>query len=180
MNVAAVLSKDHLWPRLDCSSVLAGLSCAGSDVSNLADLQSGHGISVFHSRIYNWTLVNSWDFSCAESAIVTFSVLTACDHWNRATDKGVLRPCRRIVDTTGLSTNENEDPAAHIASTLKFRSSFTSLMRTTGKPSLCDVFFSTALVAYEVPVVASLFEKSLCRSSLRRRPQLGTLQVLLL
>ena len=91
---------------------------------------------------------------------------------------GVLRPCRRIVDTTGLCTNENEDPAAHIASTLKFRSSFASLMRTTGKPSLCDVFFYCSRGIWDT-VVASLFEKSLCRSFLRRRPQLGTLQVLL-
>ena len=51
--------------------------------------------------------------------------------------------------------------------------------RTTGSP-LCVILVATAVVASEALVVASFFEKSLCKSLLCRRPQLGTLQVLLL
>ena len=39
------------------------------------------------------------------------------------------------------------------------------------------MFVATAVVASEAPVVASFFEKSLCKLGFRR-PQLGTLQVL--
>ena len=56
---------------------------------------------------------------------------------------------------------------------------FPSFMRTTGIP-ICVILVATAVVASEALVVASFFEWSMCKSLLCRRPQLGTLQVLLL
>ena len=78
-----------------------------------------------------------------------------------------------------LSTNEIEDAVSHIASTFKLWFPLTSLIRTTGSPP-CVMLVANDVVASETFVVVSFFEKSLCKSLLCRRPQLGTLQVLLL
>ena len=52
---------------------------------------------------------------------------------------------------------------------------FLSFIRTTGSPPSV-MFVATAVVTSEAPVVASLFEKSLCKSLFCRRPQMSTLQ----
>ena len=54
---------------------------------------------------------------------------------------------------------------------------FTSFLRTTRSPP-CVIIVATVVVASEAPVVASFFGKLLSKISLRRRPQLGTVQVL--
>ena len=119
------------------------------------------------------------DFSWAETAIGNISCLTSCEPWIPATNKDAFRPWNSSLDNTDFSTNEVEDPESHIASTLKLKSLFFSLIRTTGSPHWV-MLVATAVVASETFFVVSFFGKSLCNRFLCRFPQLGTLHVLLL
>ena len=160
--------------RLECSSGLAGSSDVGSDLSNIADLQYDHPASVSHEhRIALSSVIET------SRALKPLSVLTSCDQLVTATDKDASWTCSCSVDAIKLSTNEIEDHVSQITSNLRLWFPFTSLIRTTGSPP-CVVIVATAVVASEAPDIACFFEKSLCKSLLCRRSQLGTLKVLLL
>ena len=158
------LVQDLLELRLDCSSDLANSSDVGSDLSTLADLQSGHPNSV--SRKHRVALLSMVESSRALKrllAIGTICVLTSCHPWIPATDKDAFRPCSCSVDTSDLSTKEIEDPVLYIASTLRLWFPYTRFIRTTVSLP-CVIINATAVVASEAPVVASFFEKSLWKS----------------
>ena len=164
--------------RLDCSSGLANFSDVGSDHSTPADLQSGHPISVSgENRI---ALLSMVEISCALKQLwALFPSWHLVIREFLLLPKTLFGPCSCSVDTTDLSTNEIEDPVSHIAGTLRLWFPFTSFMHTTESPP-CVMLVDPAVIASEVPVVASSFEKTLCKSLLCCLPQLGTLQVLLL
>ena len=130
--------------HLDCSSALANFPKAFSDLLILENLPSGHQ----HQLLINIEFHCCPDFSCAETAIGTISVSTAYEPRIPATDKDAFWPCRCIVDTIDLSTNEIEDPISRIASQLRLWVPFTSLMRTSRTPP-CVMFVAAAVVASE-------------------------------
>ena len=98
-----------------------------------------------------------------------------------ATDKDTFQPCTRSVEMIDLSTNEIGDPITHC----QYAQVVMSIHNFDAHYSLsppCVIFVATAVIESEAPVVASFFEKSLCKSLLCRLPvhEIGTIQVLLL
>ena len=91
----------------------------GSGLSTLEVPQSGHTISIFRVR-------RNALLSMVETSVFTvfsvFSVFTSFDPLIPATDRDAFRPWSWSLDTTDLSTNENEDPESHIASTFGLKS----------------------------------------------------------
>ena len=129
--------------------------------------------------------INTKMYCCQWSRLFAFSYYL---HWFRPNILWTLGSCYWQRGFSALqvwcrydwfTTNEVEDPVSLISNTLRLWFPFTTLMRTAWS-TFCVMFIANFVVASEAPVVVSFFEKLLCKGWLCRRPQLHSLQFLLL
>ena len=83
--------------------------------------------------LIEFTVVDDRNFSWAEIAAGSISILTYCEAWIPANDEDAFGHWIWNLDITDLSTSDIEYPESHITSSISLKSLFGSLFRTTGK-----------------------------------------------